>query len=256
MITFVTHYQKLSEKEKERIGKVVIRGAAPISEEMIDCMFFSVKKYHPDCRCVLLTDYETPIQDSSQFELIRYPIHTNRIEIAGILAQMQFLRSFDDLGSNIIILDADMLIQGNLNHLFQSPVDIYFTLILDQANIPYMPINIGFVGIAANAVKKAEKLWSSLLKVFYGVGKTEFWGGGQHALNCILIDHLKKFMKKKIPIYLDDILISYLSSQYNYPPKDNEFSEYIDKLIVHFKGQRKKYFLPYFQKYFKGEVCD
>ncbi|CDR34762.1 hypothetical protein [Criblamydia sequanensis] len=240
MITFATHYQALDEKAEP---------FRPINFSLIHLMFESVSLFHPNCRKVLLTDRKTHFEEET-FEIIRYPIDNYPLRYAETVAQAQFLKSHPENG-NLIFLDFDILVQANLESVFENTEDIFLTL----RPSPIIPINLGVTFVKRGSFQKAFKFFNQILaKMLLQNNRLMNWGGSQKAIWGLLQPSIVRMDKDKDSITLDSLNIKFLKGDiYNYSSETVEEMEkhHPDKKILHFKGHLKEAMPIYFDKYLK-----
>lgn len=220
-------------------------------EKLLETMFKSARRQHPDCRLVVLTDKSSHISLNIDCEVFRMDTHfLPAYDFAVTEAKGGFLKNADD-SSHLVFLDTDILIQENLNELFRLDFDVGIT----YRDLEEMPFNSGVLFIHRKGIAKALHFFQWWRECFFHyVNPMEFvWWGAQVALNKMLGDKIGKNSVNKI-IEINGIKIAVLpASIYNYTSKlDKPMNRfYHNKKILHFKGRRKVYMIPYWEKFIR-----
>lgn len=252
MITFVTHFVQLSPIELEKINEIVSEFSKnatyynPNPKELISLMMRSAKNTHPHAEFVILSDEKTQIEMQG-VELFRRPRTPCDINFERVRIRAEFLKEYQK-NRHIIFLDWDILIQKNLEHIF----DQESSLILTHRKSKNLKCNDGVIGVHAKAKKEVAAFFDRTLAAYPYLGDPKFrrWLGFQRIIHEIIQPHIKtpgvnyfNFMNLKVCL-LPDII-------YNFSPI---FLESLNCLcphaaIIHFKGNRKKMMAAYFNKY-------
>lgn len=251
MMTFVAFHFDLTDETLKKIKSVCPTFTYYDPEKFLTVMFQSASLFHPGCRKVVITDHQTPLNLPKEIEIIRYTINPNLLIIAICAAQIEFLKHIGD-SSHLIFLDSDMIIQDNLESLFQKDFD------LGLAYRPHtgLPINCGIFFIHRKGVIASAYFFARLLKAVLQKHRDSpskhraIWYGEQ-----ISIGHLiggKEFLNTRTSDLLDVYGTKVLlvpADIYDFSTKDiSRFHS--DKKILHFKGNKKQFMFPYWEKYF------
>lgn len=239
---FLSMFPEVKDDVDERFPEVV-------NEEITLC-FQSIKQVHPDARCVLLTDQQTPLNLPDDIEVIRDDLDPDIPAYMRLQAQLKFLE-MTETDEPIIFCDYDILYQNPLTHLFEKDFDLglVYRKIYQGGQHP-APINGGLL-----VVKNREKALHFLKEIhqFYlkNFPENKAWGGFQASLNEMLgpknvHDSFPNQMKVK-----DTNILLLSSVDYNYSMGgDPHFVDYKpDKTILHFKGAGKKDMADYWNSY-------
>ncbi|NJR49031.1 MAG: hypothetical protein HC780_05105 [Leptolyngbyaceae cyanobacterium CSU_1_3] len=113
MITFATFHIDCTPKAADHISKNNVH-LDDRNEYLvqIDLMFRSASLAHPNCKKVVLTDLHTDLSSlSSDIQIHRLDVDPELIMLSRLEAQLHYI-THQDLGSDVVLLDSDMLIQG------------------------------------------------------------------------------------------------------------------------------------------------
>lgn len=202
--------------------------------------------HHPGCAKSILTDKKTVFRKMpAEVNIVQFDVDPSKTMYSRMLAERQFLES-SPFNENIVLLDSDMLIQSNLNHVFSESFDVAMTY-RDKNQLlgkrVDLAINGGILFFKEGAQERALSFFSDLLTLFEEKYNTPdlWWWGEQHALmdyvgNENLPDSGIAYLhKNSIKIGLFPGII------YNYSPEAEEVDRGLlaDKHILHFKGKRK-----------------
>ena len=248
MITFVTFHADILEED--------IEANTPLDQnnfydyqETINLMFQSVDKFHNQSKKVILTNLETNLSFLPvDIKVKRYPIDSREIMLSRLVSQLDFLRNHD-FESNVVLLDSDILINENLESLFDNEFDLALTIRDDQE----MPINGGIIYISKKnpepVINFFEKLYVLYTEKYQE--KSQWWGD-QYALADV-IGYKENTQFESGIIEIDNIKVLLLPCEiYNFSPNyesNLDVYELKDKKILHFKGPRKQYMSVYWQNY-------
>lgn len=218
----------------------------------IETLFKSARLFHPNCRCIVLSDQDTSFTFSEEFEIKRYALNPDKPAYNRMLAQKRYLTESDDQHSKIF-LDYDMLIQTNLEELTAADFDVALTYdpTIERVNGSFIMVQKGKKAQGIHYFRKIEELYLNSYSTY------EAWGGIAVSMNDLLALNLREISYLQA-IKIDDLTIFILPSDpYNYPVSTKEltFFEFLpDKKILHFKGVRKKSMLEYWNSYLKPRV--
>jgi len=243
MLTFVTFNIDLIEKEIQGIQQVMVGFEHYPAHALIWTLFASAKRFHPDCRTVLLTD-QTSTYPDLDCEIIRYPLDRNTLTLSRTRAQLEFLKNGTE-ASHLLFLDTDMLVQSRLEDIFTCDFDVALT-----ARPHNMPINGGLIMIKAFHYNQALLFMSQLL-AHMELKPPPFkkWFGSQLAFKDMLALTSMPDEEGDTVIYQSIRLLILPCDTYNFSPHLEAPQPYPHKRIVHFKGPRKPLQVPYYEKY-------
>jgi lipopolysaccharide biosynthesis glycosyltransferase len=165
-----------------------------------------------------------------------------------LMSQLHFLKSHE-VESDVVLLDSDILINDNLESLFEQEFDVALTIRDEQE----MPINGGIIYISqknlAAAINFFQKLYFLYTEKYQE--KSQWWGD-QYAL-ADAIGHQANSNIKPGNIEVDGVKILLLPCEiYNFSPNyesDLDLCELKEQKILHFKGPRKQYMNMYWENY-------
>jgi lipopolysaccharide biosynthesis glycosyltransferase len=249
MITFVTFHADILDENLE-IDTPLDNNNFYDYQQSINLMFKSVDKFHGDCQKVILTSLETNLSFLPvDIKVKRYPINSREIMLSRLVSQLDFLKNHD-FESDVVLLDSDILINGNLESLFDHEFDLALTIRDNQE----MPINGGIIYVCkknpAVVINFFERLYLLYMEKYQE--KSQWWGDQYALADIIGYKENRKFDAGIIDI--DNIKVLLLPCEiYNFSPNNYESNldvyELKDKKILHFKGQRKPYMSVYWQNY-------
>lgn len=262
MITFVTFHSDLSAETMERIHRHeektgtssftwdgADRPDAP--RALLDMMFASASRTHPDCRKVLLTDERTPFTVGSDIELKRLDLGDPLPSLSRSIAWVEFLRQAPQ-DSHVVFIDYDMLVEESLDSVFETVFDVGLTYRPHHR----WPINAGIQFLHASRLQQSLKFYEKALAVFEkNYGEWVVWCGDQWAFR-----HLVNADFEQEGVFLhrenEAEILLLPCDKYNFTPAEewNVAEEsYAGKSILHFKGGAKVAMLEYWTKHLAAE---
>jgi hypothetical protein len=245
MITFVVFHVDLPGSQIDVVP--FAKGARPDYVDMADLAFQSAVLFHPACRRVILTDEVTAFPDlPSDVEVIRRPIDATKVMYERMVSELKFIRERGS-DSDLLFIDADMLINGPLDSLFARDLDLGLT----YRDHPDMPINGGLIAVARHGSAAAEAFFGCVVDVMRTrYAHTLGWFCDQYAI----IDTIGREQFERRPSDLIDVdgarIALWPCDTHNYSPR-NAWREILfrqsRRKIVHFKGPRKRLMRPYWE---------
>ncbi len=254
-ITFATFHIENKTGQAKAINYHLSKQLRNQYHVLIDLMFRSAKLFHPKCRRVVLSDEESDFDylDSSvqifrnQFES-GAPMMFNRLT-----SQISYVKQYG-ASTNLVTLDSDILINGDVEALFDEDFDIGLT----YRSRDDMPINWGVMFISCRNSEKVIGFLEKILEVYRAKYFTseDFWCD-QYALMDVV--EKERFSSRGSDwLDIEGVKIKLLPCEiYNHSP-ENEAQEFIKPLvnekIIHFKGARKRFVEDYWNAYLaRGE---
>jgi hypothetical protein len=218
---------------------------------MLDLLFRSVRLMHEHATCTLITDAATRICG------VRGPIRriNGRVDHAALMlsrteAQAAFVRAFE-FDRPLVLLDSDILLNGSLQPLFDEDFDVGLT----WRPSTEMPLNGGFMALHNRRPEVSKAFFARFARAYredFATGGNAAWYGDQLALqHCIGLDSNQLAVQPLIE--REGCRIRLLPCEtYNFSP-DNRFDAIADglpdKLVLHFKGQRKRLMQPFWDAF-------
>lgn len=253
MITFVTFHVDLDEKSISNVMKSYKLFNDDFDYiSMIDFMFKSALIFNPDCKKVVLTNHQTDFSTlQTQAQLFRTEIDLSEVMPSRLRAQIEYIKTHD-FTSNLILLDSDMIVNSNLEPLFQRDFDVALTYI-DKEN---MPFNGGAILINKNSKQKAIEFLEKVDRFCKTKYSSNTWWSDQQALVDAV--GLEAFQQRKSDIIHTEpegVKVLLLPCDtYNFAPHPPDkvssvASELSNKKIIHFRGDRKQYMKLYWTTY-------
>ncbi len=257
MITFVTHYIDLS---PEMIKHIQLARASYTSKQLylvknpegiINTLYESIKTFHPKSSLIVLTDENSQIELDPAIKLVRLPRKTNFVDFECLQAKVTFLRKTPPK-TNVIFLEWDMIVQDNLEHIFEDKSD----LILTFRNILPMPFNDGFIGVKRGGFERVCRFFDMILKRYnhFTREKYKYWYGLQLIFKSLFRNiflTIKPVKVKHMGLNYKDLKIRFLDGKiYNYNPiaeRAKRISK--SKKVVHFSKRKKLGMLGYWKAF-------
>lgn len=220
-----------------------------VNDEIALC-FQSIKRVHPDARCVLLTDLNSPIDLNQDIEVLRDDLNPNEPAYMRLKAQIKFLET-TETDEPIIFCDYDILFQHPLNQIFEQAFDLGLVYRKQYlGNQHPAPINGGL--LIVNNRQKALHFLKEILAFYLNTfPEHRAWGGFQASLNEMLGPKRVHDTFPNLLRAFDTKILLLPSTDYNYAiaqvPHFLDFKP--EKTILHFKGAGKKAMADYWNSY-------
>lgn len=249
-LTFAVFHVDVPSKVIEDITKFDPEYILGKPKEMLRALFGSARRFHPECRTVVLTDEKTQFPGlPKNVELYRYSLDNLKIMLSRSKAQLEFIQQTNG-ESHIVFLDPDILIQKDLLPLFDKNFDVGLTYRHRQTQF-----NSGVILINGRGWNRAyifmERIYNLVRDRYI---EWQAWYGSELALMEAL--RVPSTIVDQIIIVSHDWGMRILllpASTYNYISPDFTAMDgyYPDKAILHFMEERKIQLLPYYEKYIK-----
>jgi hypothetical protein len=250
MITFVTFHIDCNKKAANHIAQEnVLLKNRDAYLDMIELLFRSATVFHPDCRKVVITDRDTDLDAlSDDIEIHRLELDREAVMLSRLKGQIDYVKQHD-FASDLVLLDSDILINGELESLFQKE----FHVALTYREQDDMPFNGGVIFISKQnrqaAIEFLERVYSIYQQEY---AKHSTWWGDQYAL----IDAVgrEKFAERQQDLLdVEGRQILLVSCDlYNFSP-DNRYRSLMtitpEQKVLHFKGHRKRIMPLYWHIY-------
>lgn len=217
---------------------------------MLDLLFRSARLWHHEARCTLLTDEGTRVQGvRGAVRQLRAAVDHGALMLSRSLAQLACVAA-SDFARPIVLLDSDILLRGSLQPLFEEDFDVGLTWRENRE----MPINGGLVVLNNRRPEVVRRFFERFVTIYrerHGA-ENAGWYGDQLALrDCVGLgpDEIRKLRV----LEHEGCRIRFLPCEiYNFSP-DNRFAAIEkglpDKLVLHFKGQRKRLMEPFWEAF-------
>jgi hypothetical protein len=245
MITFVVFHIDLPGSQIDVVP--FAKGTRPDYVDMAALAFQSAALFHPHCRRVILTDEATAFPGlPGDIEIVRRPIDPAKVMYERMVSELNFIRE-RGRDSDLLFIDADMLINGPLDSLFARDLDLGLT----YRDKPDMPINGGLIAVARHGSTAAEAFFGRVVDVM----KTRYshtlgWFCDQHGI-IETIGHERFQQRASDLIDVDGVHVAlWPCDTHNYSPR-NVLRKILfrqpQRKIIHFKGPRKRLMRPYWE---------
>ena len=252
-LTFVTFYMDVTDQTMANIHQNTSTITVTEPHQYIQTMFASARRSHPDCRVVILSDRTTRFPPRADVDIIRYELDPRQPMLSRSSAWLAYLRA---ARGHTVFLDSDLLISGDLSHVFAADFAVALTY---RAGDSKWPINAGVNFAHGDNLAAAAAFHEIWLREY----RTEHqgqgvWGGDQDALRELFaaVDFARA---DSFGWRLGDIDIRFLPCErYNFSTsyKHEMNGHYPDALVLHFKGTRKPYMFPYWRKHIRPTAND
>ncbi len=247
MISFVTFYIDVTARTMGNIHRRTSTITVTEPHEYIRTMFASARRFHSQCRQVILSDRGTIFPPHPDTDIIRYDLDSENPMMSRSIAWLDYIK---EAAGHMIFLDSDILINGDLSRVFDYDFDVSLT----YRNEDKWPINAGINFAHGRRIDGAARFHRRWLRRFRGQHHgSSVWGGDQDALREIF--SAVDFARDDIFCHdLDGIKVLFLPcSIYNFSTSmECEMDgHYPEKKVLHFKGRRKPHLFPYWRTYIK-----
>jgi hypothetical protein len=213
----------------------------------IELLFKSVSVFHPESKLRMLTSSKTDLSAlKMSYQRVDSEIDPEALMLSRSLAQ-QDLVNRDDFSLPIVLIDSDILMNGNLEPVFAHDFDVALTW---RASVN-MPINGGLLILNNRRPEMARKFFNDFVAIYRekymdGAG----WYGDQLALRDVCGVNYREMRRRKL-IEINGYKILFLPCDiYNFSPEDR-FSAVItpilEAVVLHFKGNRKRFMQAYWE---------
>ncbi len=253
MISFVTFYIDVTARTMDSIHQTTSTITVTEPHQYIKTMFASARRFHPDCRQVILSDQRTRFPPHPHTDIIRYELNAESPMLSRSRAWLDYVK---EARQHTIFLDSDILINGELNPVFDHDFDVALTY---RAGDKKWPINAGINFAHGRRIVGAARFHERWLRRFrdyhHGSG---VWGGDQDAL---------REMFRAVDFVRDDIFCQELNgirvlflpcATYNFSTSYAREMDgyYPGAKVLHFKGKRKPHLFPYWRANIKRDATE
>ena len=249
---FVTFHIQRSDEDVKHADSDVARFDARMYVRMIDMMFDSAARYHPDMEPVVLT---SPCTDLSELRRTVQrkdgPAAPESIMLDRTLAQLRHLEdcAFD---GPIVMLDSDILVFGSLARLFREDFDVAVT----WRDNPTMPVNNGVLLLNDRhpaAVRRFFRRYADIYRRSYS--RQADWYGDQLAMAELIGLPAREYASRRT-VDVEGCRVRLLPcSTYNARPKAKLLHVLfpgVRRRILHFKADKKRLMRDYWRLHFSG----
>lgn len=214
---------------------------------MLDLLFRSARLSHPGAPCTLLTEPATQVVGvRGPFHRVDGPVDHGALMLSRSLAQLAHVEA-STFARPMVLLDSDILVRGSLLRLFGDDFDVGLT----WRPSARMPINGGVLLLhhrRPEATRAFFRRFVGLYRERHASGRNAAWYGDQLALaDCLGLSPQQ--VGEHDLVERDGCRIRLLPCDvYNFSP-ENTLAAIAgglpDKVLLHFKGQRKRLMDPY-----------
>jgi len=218
---------------------------------MLDLLFRSARLSHPGAVCTLLTEAATDVRGiRGAVRRLDLPIDHGALMFSRSVAQLACIEQ-DDFDRPLVLLDSDILLRGSLQPLFDEDFDVGVTWRESRT----MPINGGLLVLNNRRPEVVRTFFRRFVAIYrerYHSDGNAAWYGDQLALrDSVGLEHHE--MHNREVYEHDGCRIRFLPCEtYNFSP-DNRLAAIVDglpdKLVLHFKGQRKRLMEPFWDAF-------
>jgi hypothetical protein len=223
---------------------------------MLDLLFRSARLFHDGAACTLLTTPDTRVRGvAGPLRRLDVPVDHAALMLSRSRAQLACVQS-SDFARPMVLLDSDILLRGSLQPLFAEDFDVALTW---RANKP-MPVNGGLLVLHNRRPDVSRAFFERFLHVYeerYAADANAGWYGDQLALRDLVGLPWREFGGQQL-VERDGCRIRLLPCDvWNFSP-DNSLGAIVaglpDKLVLHFKGQRKRLMEPFWRCFLEPEA--
>ncbi len=221
--------------------------------DMINMMFSSVDLVYAESRKVLITDTDSCLDGvDPEIEVMRMNLNPAELMLSRLKAQIEFIKLCSD--TELVFLDSDMLILGDVDEIFRKPFDVAFTHTKIRPETKCL-INGGVFFVKNKRKDRVLSFFSAVLKSYItNYGDCCNWWGDQYAIEeTIGRESIYGYLPFTIleRVTADVLLLNY--NHYNYFPKREIRSVATPfkakRRLIHFKGGRKALMKVYWDTY-------
>lgn len=249
-LTFVAFYMDISAATMDRIHQTTSTITVTEPHRYMAAMFGSARHFHPDCQQVILTDLHTLFPPQTSAEILRLPLDAKAPMLSRARAWLAYLR---EATGHVIFLDSDILVNGDLSHVFADDFAVALTC---RAGDKKWPINAGINFAHGDFLADAAAFHEDWLARFLALDAGGVWGGDQDALRE-MFSEVDFERDDAFDWRLGDIDIRFLPcARYNFSTlrAADMSGHYPNAAVLHFKGRRKPFMLPYFERYIRKNM--
>lgn len=218
---------------------------------MLDQLFRSVRLSHHDAQCVLLTDAATSLRGiRGPVQRVDGRVDHGALMLSRSLAQDAFVGRHD-FSRPLVLLDSDILLNGSLEPLFAEDFDVGVT----WRPIKNMPLNGGLIVLNNRRPAVSRAFFAEFVRTYrerFAADGNAAWYGDQLALQeCVGLD-CTQLAQQELVVKNGCRIRLLPCDTYNFSP-ENRFEAIAgglpDKLVLHFKGQRKRLMEPFWRTF-------
>jgi hypothetical protein len=223
---------------------------------MLDLLFRSARLFHPGARCTLLTSADTRVRGvAGPLRRVDVPVDHAALMLSRSRAQLTCVER-SDFARPLVLLDSDILLRGSLQGLFAEDFDVALTWRANKA----MPVNGGMLVLHNRRPDVSRAFCQRFLRVYgerYAADANAAWYGDQLALRDVVGLSWREFGEHTL-VERDGCRIRLLPCEvWNFSP-DNTLAAIVDglpdKLVLHFKGQRKRLMEPFWRCFLEPQA--
>ena len=252
-ITFVTFYIDVTAQTMDSIHQTTSTITVTEPQQYIQTMFASARHFHRDCRTVILSDQVTPFPPHPGIKVIRYQLDPQQPMLSRSIAWLDYLRSAAE--GHTIFLDSDILINGDLGHVFADE----FAVALTYRDESKWPVNAGLNFAHGGFLPEAARFHQIWLRHYQAAHQQySVWGGDQDALRD-LFSQVDFVREDSFNWQFGDIDIRFIPcARYNFSTSYTSEMDgyYPDASVLHFKGRRKPQMFPYWHKHIRPSATN
>ncbi len=223
---------------------------------MLDQLFRSARMFHRGARCTLLTTKATHVHGvGGPVRRLDLPVDHSRLMLSRSLAQLACVEA-SDFARPLVLLDSDILLRGSMQPLFAEDFDVALTWRINKT----MPINGGLIVLHNRRPEVGKAFYRRFLDAYrqrHATGDNAGWYGDQLALQELVGIPYREIHKHTL-VERDGCRIRLLPCEvWNFSP-DNQLAAIADglpdKLVLHFKGQRKRLMEPFWSTFLEPDT--
>jgi hypothetical protein len=221
--------------------------------QQIDLLIRSAKRIHPDAKVTILSDRKTSLEEfRGVADICRFDLDNGQIMLERMRVQNDYLQQ-TGFERPIILLDTDILVCGDVSHVFAENFDAGFTWRKSNE----MPINGGVIYLNNRNVATTRKLFDTLFTIYHTrYAGASAWYGDQFAImNFLKLTFDEIYASPEIERHGARIKLL-PCAVYNFSPRENRpnlRNRQKAALIYHFKGMSRRMMKPFWDLHLNGQ---
>lgn len=235
MLTFVIFFVDFPKEMWSKIRTFSENYSKIDPYQIIDIVFKSAELSNPGCKKVIITDQFTQFPMGPEVEIFRTDIDPKTLIFSRAVGKKIFLERYRG-SSHILFLDCDIIVQSNLESLFQKDFDVGFTYDRSpQGALVLASVHLVHGNNIMNALKFQENVLKCMLQKHK---KYLIWKGDTYSYHTLIgRPHLKGRESHIFSVKVDEIDVLLLPANiYNFCPNPDVYIDFfLKKKIIHFK---------------------
>ena len=243
---------KLPKNIELKTKDVKIKLDTKLNYEFLKINIGRLLEYNDTGNIYLFSNYEQDFTTDTRLINITYNIDYNNLMFERVLCMYNFVNS-KFFKNNTCFVDSDAFVKIDKLNLFDNEFDVALT---HRDISGFMPINEGVFFVKVQNIENVKNFFKEYLSNFLTISESDLikkyynmnikqWRGGQLSLNMIVYRNGSKFLDYESIEDTKFKLLILPVYYYNFSPevgKQYSLNFIKQKKVLHFKGNRKKYF--------------